>query len=296
MASNAEDVDSALRVSFMSGDEVTVQAGSQDTVADVKQKILAVKPAPPGRCLKLFRDAEDLKDAELVAALAGCTLNAVFSGHELSYRALASSDNPEMLLLMPGDEAYKEDLAEKSANLDPSRWVPAPEEHPTCCNLAMLSAGATATSSSSIWGTNPSAIEKLHNVLRLGAKHGDPRFLGGDNSFIFKERDGNQTLTVDLGRPAVLVRVGTMCYGDRWLNQLEIATSVQKEEPQEWHIWGERRSGMQSGGEFHFDSTPIKARFIRFRCSSGHYHGAGARLGPVFAYGWAECDAPEAVP
>mmetsp|Transcript_112416 Transcript_112416/g.350324 ORF Transcript_112416/g.350324 Transcript_112416/m.350324 type:complete len:338 (+) Transcript_112416:60-1073(+) len=279
-----------VKVSFLGGAEVVVVVGSEDRVADIKRKVAAKKPPPPGRCLRLLKDMRDLGDAELASALAGCSLTAVFSGHELSYRA--SADGAEVALLAPGDDAYDESLASRAANVDPSTWVPAPEEHPGCRNLAALSAGATTTSSSNIWGSGAPANEKLNNVLRLGARYGDPRFVGGDNSFIFRERDPDQTLTVDLGQAATLVRVGTMCYRDRWLDRLEIDTSTQEVEPREWHAWGRLQRGVPENGVVHFDAAPTEARLVRFRCSSGHYHGAGARLGPVFAYGWAAGEAP----
>jgi len=107
--------------------------------------------------------------------------------------------------------------------------------------------------------------------------------MGGDNSFIFAENTPEQVLTVDLGRSVDLCRVGTSHSSDRWLCYLEISTSLKSDGP---HIsWGIYHADMRSCGTKYFDRPATSARFIKFVCKSGHYYGAGARLGPVFAWG-----------
>lgn len=274
-------------VCFLSGSEVVVPVVAEHTVADVVRAVLAQKEPPPGRRLTLLDGGHEVRLTDSAAALAGRSLTGVFSGHDLGYLVFNDAGDG-VALLMPGDDAFDPELAERAANVDPSSWVAPPEGHPECRNLASLDLGASAIASSNIWGTGLAGAEKLKNVLRLGSRYGDPRILGGDTSFIFKERDADQTLVVDLGQPTFLVRVGTMSYKDRWLDRLEIDTSSQEAAPSEWTSWG-RAGCSHNGGPVHLDTeAPISARFVRFRCSSGHYYGAGARLGPVFAYGVAD--------
>jgi len=193
-------------------------------------------------------------------------------------------DSDEIKLYAEGDPDFDESNCKK-AQVPPDKWVPKPNAYEGCLNFAAESLGTTATVSSNLWGQSLAASEKLKNVLRLGSIHGDPRFVGGDNSFIFRENQRDQTMLVDLGQICNLVRVGSMCYGDRWLNFFEVHTRPTNDGSDEWQSWGSDRTRRRSGGVVYFDREPTAAQFIRFKCSSGHYHGAGARLGPIFAYG-----------
>jgi len=204
-----------------------------------------------------------------------------------------------------------------AAEVDAAVLVPPPEVEGQV-NLASEGAvdGAVVAVSSIIWGHKDAVgRQKLRNVLRPGAKHGAPRFQheSEDCSFIFSENDPAQWLVLDLGATYSLTRVGATGYADRWLDSLTVVTalSCQLSEgtsyPEDgvfvgaktgdlpklegnvtkWGEFARRPYGRRPTSKPHFfdSEDPVDARFILFRVSSGHYYGAGARLGPLFAWG-----------
>lgn len=281
-----EDV--AFDIQMMGGAVVELRVPPSGRVAELKQAFLAVKPCPPGKLVRLMRGPTILKDADPLLGLETTGIMAVFTVPEMSY--LIQRDGG-VCLVAEGDADFTEETAKK-AQVGQEKWVPPHPDHAECRNLASVSEGASASASSIIWSKGLAAEEKLKNVLRLGSVHGDPRYMDGDNSFIFAENQQRQELTIDLGKDCVLVRIGTMCYGDRFLNRFAVRTWVDNEE--EAVEWGDDRTSRSKPGVAFFDKEPTLVRKICMRCASGHYHGAGARVGPVFAYGWAAEKASEA--
>jgi hypothetical protein len=275
------NLDVIVHVGFMQGDTMPITLQPSEKVADLKKAVEARMPCPAGMTLKFLQEGRVLKPTDNIRPLAGVTLLAVISAPEKSYLIIKQS---QIAIVSEDDFDFDDELAKK-AQTRPESWVPSPTSWPQCSNLARESLDAVASASSNLWGSDSVAEEKLKNVLRLGSQHGDPRFVGGDNSFIFRERQSSQTLTVTLSGPCMLVRIGSMCYNDRWLNYFEV--SSQAAQGGDWVDWGCTRPRRKSSEPLFFDrEEPTEVRTIRFKVSSGHYYGAGARLGPVFAYGW----------
>mmetsp|Transcript_116187 Transcript_116187/g.339840 ORF Transcript_116187/g.339840 Transcript_116187/m.339840 type:complete len:296 (-) Transcript_116187:108-995(-) len=266
-------------IQLMGGEVVPVSAQG-DRVGELKKAFLAVKPCPTDKVVKLMQGPTILKDVDTLATLDPKGIMAVFTTPEMSYHV---SVDDEIRLVSEGDADFEEEQAKRS-QVSPDKWVPSPPGYPECHNLATLGEGASVTASSNLWGAGAVSEQKLLNVLRLGSVHGSPRFVGGDNSFIFKENQPNQLLTIDLGKERTLVRIGSMCYGDRWLNRFCVCTQADGKDDQ--IEWGDDTTMRSEGGVAFFDREPTPVRIIHMTCKSGHYYGAGARIGPVFAYGW----------
>jgi len=184
--------------------------------------------------------------------------------------------------------------------------------------------GPVVAVSSIIWGhSHLKCRQKLRNVLRPGARYGAPRFqqTREDCSFIFAENDPQQWLLLDLGAVFSLSRVGASGYQDRWLSRFDVITCLEAELPQgtsypdegcfvaaspgecpqlegnmvHWGCWHPADDMHYSTARrlavtrpFCFDAPDgrlVDARYVLFRVASGHYYGAGARLGPLFVWG-----------
>lgn len=285
-ATAAPGPDLAFDVQMMGGAALRLHVPAGGRVAELRRAFLAVKPCPPDKAVRLMQGSSILKDADPVAALGAGSVMAVLTTPESSY--LAEKDG-EVRLISEGDADFHEDLV-KRAQVSQDAWVPPHPDHPESRNLATVSEGASASASSNLWGTGLVPQEKLDNVLRLGSLHGNPRFVGGDNSFIFAENQPKQVLTVDLGKDCMVARIGAMCYGDRWLCSFKVRTHTGSAD--ESLEWGSDEEYRRHGGVVYFDREPTLVRTIIMECKSGHYHGAGARLGPVFAYGCVAETAP----
>mmetsp|Transcript_63777 Transcript_63777/g.152095 ORF Transcript_63777/g.152095 Transcript_63777/m.152095 type:complete len:289 (+) Transcript_63777:134-1000(+) len=175
-------------------------------------------------------------------------------------------------------------------------------------NFATEEKGATVRVASCIWGEGTSGREKVQNVLRLGARYGTPRFVDGDSSFIFKDLtdqpNRSRWMLLDLGAVVSLTRIGTAAYTDRWINtiRIETGTSVSSTEVSpaghpilegERAVWGDTRVSSALNNTLSFDRDYTDARFVLFIVSSAHFYGAGARMGPIFAYGKVRFWSPE---
>eukprot|EP00951_Prasinocladus_malaysianus_P003978 scaffold28190_cov40-Prasinocladus_malaysianus.AAC.2 len=220
-------------------------------------------------------------------------------------------------LRLRNDDAPEEGVEEVSipAASAPSRdnlvlekkfWVEPPPGQAGVQNWACESRGARVAVSTNIWGGGVQGQQKLKNVLRFGDLHGTPRFIGGDSTFIFQERTRTQWMLVDLGGLYSLTRIGVSHYCDRWLDRISVytGTAVQPADrsgeirygthndgaelpnlSRNMKTWVAAITSLPRDGSIHFDRSPTEARFVLLVVSSGHYYGAGARLGPVFVYG-----------
>lgn len=286
-------------VDFMDSETLAHLFARDAIVRHLKAKCFAEasrQGKPAGTTVKLSWDGRLLEDRETLAPLHTLHLQGCWAKSENSYRF---SREQEIVLVSEGDAEWNEELCNK-AQVYEDKWVPAPPtpeedgnsasawpEGKTLRNMARLSEVQDVWVSSSLWGNNPVATEKLHNVLRLGSRHGEPRFVGGDNSFIFKENEaGDPTMVIDFGCTVDLLRLGSMCYGDRFINKLRISTSIGEGETEEWTLWGESKESKRNGGVIFFDRALTSVRRVKIIARSGHYGGAGARIGPIFAWGF----------
>lgn len=291
-----------LRVSFLGGEECAVQVGPEQTVADLKRKLIALRGKPHGYNFLLFSGARQAENHELAVQLAAAPATAVFSASELSYRTL-SADRSEVWHVGPYDRSFSEAYARLRANVAPETWLPAPPDHPTSYNLAKMSLGASVKATGRLLpDRGPEGQERLDNLLRLGAAHGDPRFAIGQSFFELRAasrgtgpQQEQHRLTIDLGRVAVLVRVGFTPTADSPETDVRVETCVH-ESPSVWDQWGfvsyrsfageasagpgppaadRRRHALADCG-----GRPRRARWIRLECHRS------PRFGHIFAYGW----------
>merc|ERR1712194_352803 len=91
---------------------------------------------------------------------------------------------------------------------------------------------------------------------------------------------------MDFGKNVCLVRVGSMVSRDRWVNFMDVSSSTDIDpSTADWQLWGRDNTSHRAGGTVFFDREPTTVRLLRFRATSGHVNGA--RIGPLFAYGFA---------
>lgn len=281
----------------LSAEPLSLEVSPQDALRNIKG-LIEESLGIPSRKQKLILGKkvleDDLKSIEECGIAEGASLMLlVVEGFSENAYLTKHESTGEIILLQEGDEGWKE----QTVNISMDKWVPAPGEKDVggaeVQNIAKESEGATVFATSF---RNPEYHERLKNVIRLGAKFGDPRYTpGGDNSFIFTEfyrfrdapgatdADQEHNLYVDFGKDVIISRVGTMCYRDRCIEEIQISSSEDSDRTTtNWLVWGGSTGGLDEGGVVYYDHDPIRVRLLRFSVYSS---SLGARIGPVFAYG-----------
>jgi len=280
MAASESDTARVINVQFLGGTVLRLPVGVAVHVRDLVTSIKAANPPPtPYARLKLISQAAQVLDLSgASASLVGTTIHAVYCSSELGY--LVKNSDGTWIFLQEDDDAWSEEMGKKSF-VDEDRWVsPTESDGHVVENLAKASNGVSITASSNFFQD----LEILNNLIRLGSKFGDPRYMmaADDNSFVFASDDRDPKLILDFGRTVVLTRIGSICYAESWLDYFAAESS---DDGNSWLDWGTDKGGRRrDGGVVFFDREPTSARFVRMRATSGHF--SGARIGPVFAYGF----------
>eukprot|EP00929_Paragymnodinium_shiwhaense_P036169 TRINITY_DN19424_c0_g1_i2.p1 TRINITY_DN19424_c0_g1~~TRINITY_DN19424_c0_g1_i2.p1 ORF type:complete len:313 (+),score=50.53 TRINITY_DN19424_c0_g1_i2:139-1077(+) len=292
----------SVDIIFLDGETVTVELQASMTVGTLLDKAVEMS-SHAGPVSFMLLDSADriLTSNEMASQYAGKCLSAIAGSSKKAYYG-PTADLTSMELLDEGHPNWDETESGKFADFA-THLAPAPVEWPGCRHLARACEGVTVTASGNMAGNDFNAQQKLLNVLRLGAEHGDPFYLSrkGDVWFIFPEDTPKATLTIDLGREAALVRIGAFSHDDRWISRLCVWTSrVPCEKEDEMEMFGQQAQGARGRDAqkpLFVDKTPTVARYIMMSFSSSHYAGCGSRVGQlsVFGYDGSPDEWPEAV-
>eukprot|EP00933_Yihiella_yeosuensis_P007708 TRINITY_DN112864_c0_g1_i1.p1 TRINITY_DN112864_c0_g1~~TRINITY_DN112864_c0_g1_i1.p1 ORF type:complete len:287 (-),score=56.69 TRINITY_DN112864_c0_g1_i1:25-885(-) len=278
-----------VHVQFLDGESISDDVDAFGNVAELMRKLKLQKPPPkPSARLQLVLESRILSPLESVKQFADESLTAIYTTSESSYYILSSDG--ELKLQDEGDAGWDEEIGNKMSQAQKEElWVPPPAKATSSDseprNLARESEGVTITATSNIFRDDLKG--RLGNLLRLGSKYGEPQcFIKGDRSFIFAGPDQDPRITVDFGRTVMLQRVGVIGSSDRWIDRFSVRSSEDgSADDAKWEEWGEDKKSHYDGGPVFIDSSsPAPARLIQIQAKSGH--SPGARVGPIFAYGY----------